>query len=515
MLIHRRTIFLLAISIALCVLKLGLIGIASFNFADDGYTWYGAQRTALGEFPLLDFSSYDPGRYYWIAAVMSVLQSSDFTAFQIANAFYMAVGVFFGLLVITNNGHTKITSLTIIICALTIILWMFYPVDVYNYSTILLITWGLVEYSKCNKGRNAFVLGVIVGLAAFVGRNHGLYGFIASTLLIIYLGFNGFKDKSIYTRMFQFFIGLFLGYSPMIVLSINKPEFFMSVIDSIRLLFELGQTNLPLPLPLPWDASLPWTTSLGELFYFYILNTPIALREFSKIGRALTFWGTIFISIWLLLVSLKNKISGKESDSILFAIGLIGIVAAHYPFSRAGLTKISYAFLPLLILTLHYAVRSEKFKNVMLSTILLFTLANVSHAYSEYLVCRFTQKCEVRNGVTVPKGMFDHLSNVDKIVQKYASSETDSFAVLPYGSYVYADLQRKSPVYYLYPAIPISKTRQMDEIKKISELKPKFILFTGGREGYQTNFPDVVKYIETKYQLEIQEQHVGYELYVY
>lgn len=44
------------------------------NLADWGYLWYGEWRTRLGEIPLLDFQSYDPGRFYYPAMISSIVR---------------------------------------------------------------------------------------------------------------------------------------------------------------------------------------------------------------------------------------------------------------------------------------------------------------------------------------------------------------------------------------------------------------------------------------------------------
>src|SRR6185437_1454732 len=66
-----------------------------FNWGDEGWLWYISQRVAVGQVPIRDVFSYDPGRYYWSAAIFKILGRNGFFEQLLANYLF---GIF-GLLV--------------------------------------------------------------------------------------------------------------------------------------------------------------------------------------------------------------------------------------------------------------------------------------------------------------------------------------------------------------------------------------------------------------------------------
>src|SRR4051794_24937764 len=95
--LRSRVLVALLVSGALVVGSFVWQGDYGFNIGDEGFLWYGVQRVRTGEVPLLDFMSYDPGRYYWSAALAAVLQNEGVMALRGAGAGVQLFGLFVGL----------------------------------------------------------------------------------------------------------------------------------------------------------------------------------------------------------------------------------------------------------------------------------------------------------------------------------------------------------------------------------------------------------------------------------
>src|SRR4029434_10308176 len=104
---------------------------------DEGFLWYGVQRTAAGEVPLRDFQSYDPGRYYWCAAGAAVF-GRGLVALRLSEMFAQCVGLYFGLL-----AARRLTYHLGVLGAIGLMLtaWMFPSHKIFDHALLLTGIW--------------------------------------------------------------------------------------------------------------------------------------------------------------------------------------------------------------------------------------------------------------------------------------------------------------------------------------------------------------------------------------
>src|SRR3954451_24091555 len=78
-----------------------------FLWSDEGWLWYISQRTALGDIPLRDFFSYDPGRYYWSALIFKLTGSSGLYQEILADYLFAILGIAGAYFVMMRAGMDK------------------------------------------------------------------------------------------------------------------------------------------------------------------------------------------------------------------------------------------------------------------------------------------------------------------------------------------------------------------------------------------------------------------------
>ncbi len=130
-------------------------GHKGFGLWDEGYLWYGAQRVMLGEVPIRDFMSYDPGRYYWSAALMSLWNDNGIMALRSAVAIFQAIGLFAGLLLIARSSKNQ-SFVYLLLSALTLAVWMFPRHKLFDISLSILLIGVMVFLIQKPTGRRYF-----------------------------------------------------------------------------------------------------------------------------------------------------------------------------------------------------------------------------------------------------------------------------------------------------------------------------------------------------------------------
>jgi len=417
------------------------------DMQDEGYLLYGAVQTAAGKVTKLDFRGYDPGRYYWMAA-WTFLFGEGLVAMRFYLALFGGIGLCLGLLA----ARRVIRSFWgLIPLGVLLLVWIFptyRPFEItFAMGTVFFVT-RLIEAPTLKR---YFWSGVFVGVAAFFGRNLGLYGLFAVTITALYIWLR--LERGFLLKSYASFVGgIFLGYSPIFIMAIFIPGFFSAFIDSILFILRRGATNLPLPVPWPWHAI--FAGKAGFVF----------LQDF--------FLGLLFLAtpiVYLLcLVRLPfiKKVDIKR-NALLTASLFTGIFYMHYAFSRADIYHLASSIHPffLALAALVCLMKRGWIKKVLIvSTALFLALASI---FTIIPAKPFIKKNITYRGSFVEYPIRGHkmwinggpvmtVSTIERIVRQWVPADEGLF-IAPYLPTMYYVLKRDSPTrdtYFLFKASP-------------------------------------------------------------
>ena len=327
---------------------------------DDGYVWYGVWRVSLGELPIRDFQSYDPGRYYWIAAWQWLLRA-DLPAMRAADAAFVGLGLAFSVLM---SRRVLDRSWQVLLMNGVIALWFFPAFKPYEPTFALATTWlGVRLLERPSLDRHAW-LGLCVGLGACFGRNVGLYLAIGSLALVL------FADRTrrhpsdrlppLTRRLAAVAGGLVAGYLPMLMLFALAPGFLVDFADTVWEMLASGVTNVPVPVPWPWRVDTAGLSLLGTL-------RPLVL-------------GTLFLIVPLFcaVTLIWATIRKGAIDPMWLAATCISAPYLHHVFARADISHLPAVIPSLLIAVLAATVSlvplpamEGRARGVALSTLLV------------------------------------------------------------------------------------------------------------------------------------------------
>ncbi|SFO03728.1 hypothetical protein SAMN05216386_2440 [Nitrosospira briensis] len=488
-------------------------GHKGFNLWDEGYLWYGVQRVMLGEVPIRDFTSYDPGRYYWSSALMSLKGDNGIMALRGAVAVFQAIGLFAGLLLIARSTTQRFknwSSVYLLLSAVTLTVWMFPRHKLFDISLSILLIGALAFLIQNPARLRYFICGMCVGLAAVFGRNHGVYGVVGSVGVMAWLAINPGRRAGA-PRFIEgtglWVAGVAVGFTPVLLMIGLVPDFAGNFWASIRFLFEVKATNLPLPIPWPWRAPFG-SAPLGETIRGLLIGLFfIATVVFGVVAIAWVSW---------------QKSRKKATSPILVAAAFLALPYAHYAYSRADVGHLAQGIFPLLIgcLALLAAQRPKiKWPLALLLCGASLWVTHISHPGWQCVASKQCVSIEISGDeLSVPPHVANDVLLLWKLTDEYAPGGR-SFIATPFWPGAYALLGKKSPMWETYSLFPRSEDFQREEIERIKITNPGFILVydwpLDGREElrFRNSRPLIHRYIVDNFELLSHSPNPAYQIY--
>lgn len=225
--------------------------------------------------PLRDVRSYEPGRYYWSAAFLRVL-GPGVKALRVSLAAAQGVGLLFAFLLLRRIVSAAIP---LAVLGLILVVWMWPMYRSFENVAVLALLLAAVRVVERPIARRWCAAGVVVGLAAFVRIDHGVYGALAFLLLLVFAAVR-LEGVRPWRALASGGLGAIVGYSPMLLFAVLAPGFADGFAANLaymaRTTLWAGTVSLPRPAPWLWTVvpkldgrSLPDAAALltlGTLF---------------------------------------------------------------------------------------------------------------------------------------------------------------------------------------------------------------------------------------------------------
>ncbi|MBZ0302022.1 MAG: hypothetical protein K8J31_19895 [Anaerolineae bacterium] len=495
-----ETISVLVLAVAIPLMLYFLQGNIDFNIADEGYIWYGIEQTIhIDAVPMRDYRAYDPGRYYW-AAAWATLFGDGLLSFRLSSVILQSIGLLAGLLAI----HMVTRRKAILFAAtLVLALWMIPRHKMVESSFAMLAVYFAAQLIQYPTRRKHFLIGVVVGLAAFFGRNLGVYGVLGSCVVILYIQIKIVHQsvRQVLEYWLIWLSGIVAGYLPMFLMIILIPGFANAFGDSILFWLRQDETNISMPVIWPWLVfSRPGTFA-------------DTLSQFSA--------GLVFLIAPLLygLTLLKSFLSSFKKDrttpgkALLFASAAVGIFYLHHAFSRADIAHLGQSAQPFLLgviaLPFAYRFRMPRLMGVGVTTFLAFITVGiwfVSHFTNLVLNASTYTPYEIEDQkIIIPKPQANYLETVQDFVQTSVGSD-ESVLIIPYEPGLYPIIGQPSPIWDTYLLWKATETEQNLAIQQLAAKHANWIILddypVDGRQDFRLSniYPLLWDFIENNYQ---------------
>ncbi|NOT12374.1 MAG: hypothetical protein HOP23_11180 [Methylococcaceae bacterium] len=483
-------------------------GHIGFSLRDEGFLWYGAQRVMLGEVPVRDFMSYDPGRYYWSATFMSLWGDNGIVALRAAVAIFQAIGLFIGLVLLARNS-AKLSLTWMLLVESTLLVWMFPSHKLFDITLSIMLVGVLAFLIESPSIYRYFLAGMVVGLVAVFGRNHGVYGVLGGFGVMGYLAVRRESNAGLMEAFASWVVGVVIGYLPMLVLIAVVPDFTAAFWESILFVFEIKTVGLPIPVPWPWLVPFGKVTLVEALRAVLVGSFFIAIVAYSVLGIA-----------W----AVRQRIKNNHVSPVFVASAFMALPYVHCAFARADVAHLAQGVFPFLIgvftLLASQHGKIRWFAGVLLCSASLLVMLTRYPGWQCYLSHRCIEVDVGMDKLKIDQRTANDLALLNKLAERFAPSGR-SFIAAPFWPGAYAALERKSPMWEIYPLIPRSQAFQLAEIERIKVANSGFAIILDltldGREDlyFRNTHPMIEQYIRDNFEpLSGYTENPTYQIYI-
>ncbi len=475
-------VFLLASAVVFLVFFVAGSGRASME--DDGFLWYGVVRVLAGETPLADFTSYDPGRYYWCAA-WSLVFGSAWVGVVAGVSVFAALGLFFGLLAarrVVKGGWGLVAT------AVFLAFWMLPQRKGFEPALTMTAVLVLVRLVENPTLRRHFVLGLFVGVAAFFGRNHGVYSGTSAVLVMLLLRWKS-PGYALFRGLAAWIPGVLLGYAPMLLSIALSPEFRDGFLEYFERVVKYGsnkEVSYPWAWLMVWDLGT-WSGSVGRLALSVVFLLPLVVVP---VG---------------LVAALRTRPGGLRDRALLAVAPIVGLVYFHHVTVASNMPHLAQAIHPVFLTVLALGAlwgRGVRASSAPLVLVAAALLVHPTLNYHQGLVGWQLFDSPPRNIVRHDKPV-SHVSKrpdaelLERIVRREVPDDEELY-IGPFYPGLYVVLGRVSPVREIYISRPA--LGEEDQRRMIDDLSDVPWALVGPKNQFERWLPVLWEFLERRYE---------------
>ena len=471
---------------------MAILAPGGLGLADEGLLWYLSQRTALGELPIRDYFSYDPGRYYWSALLFKIFRGDGLFDQIVADYLFGLIGLFVAYLTMCRSGMSRawrIATLVLLGVALGFPRHKIYE-QTLSLIAVASVTFVLIDPTKWKRW---FYFGIATGLAAFFGRNSGVYFVLAAIITVAWIRVvvGSFPRAKVIAAYIP---GVVIGYFPMFAMVIGFKGFAAAFWQSI---LYTPKWQVPLPVPFPWRLH-----ALG------IYGNPAIVTSILFILAPLAY--ALF-----LLYSLRLGPRAHVDRAQLLVVGasISGVSYVHHAFSHADFPHLAQALPPLLLACgafcqylFGHGKRLALVSFVALSGLVLISWLPWEPGLNYFRFPGHFVKVEIHGKqFEVLKGDAQLMLAADAAYH-HCGSLDGSFLAIPIYPGLYAFLKTRAPFRDLYLLSPRSEDFQNQSISALIKNRTSVALVNEnplgplGERRLSRTYPLLLQYILTHFQ---------------